>query len=70
MFNDLIEKLVKEGYDVFAYADDLAIVGNGRIRLENAINICENWTRENQMEINKKKSGIMIHNQNQTKRAE
>ena len=64
MFNDLIEKLTNLGYEVFAYADDLAIVGIGDEKLRDVIKIVEDWTVENKMEINKKKSGIMIHNRN------
>jgi hypothetical protein len=29
MFNDLIEELSEAGYDVFAYADDLAVIVEG-----------------------------------------
>ena len=41
MFNDLIEDLEANRYDVFAYADDLAITGIGEERLDEAIRICE-----------------------------
>jgi hypothetical protein len=29
MFNDLVDSLTKLGYDVFAYADDLAVIVKG-----------------------------------------
>ena len=60
MFNDLLETLEKEGFKVYAYADDLAIVGEQRKRLEQAIEIVEKWTKDNLMKINKKKSGVIM----------
>ena len=42
MFNDLIKELHEEGFQVFAYADDLAIIDEGKNRLEKAILIVEN----------------------------
>ena len=41
MFDDLVDKLKKEGYKVFAYADDLAVIGYGRRDLKRVIRICE-----------------------------
>ena len=68
MFNDLLDRLEKVGLQVFAYADDLAIVGKYNVRLIEATEIIENWTKENKMIINKKKSGIMfIKKKDQTK---
>ena len=43
-----------------AYADDLAITGNGRCNIRRAIKIVEGWTVKAKMRINKNKSGIMI----------
>ena len=42
MFNDLLVELNEKGFQVFAYADDLAIMGKKKERLEDAINIVEN----------------------------
>ena len=67
MFNDLIEKLTQELFQTYAYADDLATIGKGRKKIEEAIKIVEVWTRENNMIINKKKSGIIIHKNKRTK---
>ena len=61
MFNDLLVELDEKGFQVFAYADDLAIIGKKKERLTEAINIVENWTRNNKMQINKKKSGIIFY---------
>ena len=41
MFNDLLEELSKKDYKVFAYADDLAIIGQNKFKLKDAINIVE-----------------------------
>ena len=61
MFNDLLNQLEDDGFDVFAFADDLAIVGMTNTKLKRAISITENWAQDNQMMINKKKSAIMYH---------
>ena len=42
MFNDLIQELDEEGYEVFAYADDLAVIDWKRNRALRAIEIIEN----------------------------
>ena len=34
MFDDLIQKIKGEGYKVFAYADDVAVIGYGRRSLK------------------------------------
>ena len=65
MFNDLIQKVKDEGYKVFAYADDVAVIGYGRRALKKLIKICETWTEENNMKINQKKSGIIWHKRKQ-----
>ena len=56
-----MDRLKKEGLHALAYADDLAVVGICKIKLLKAINIIEEWTEENKLIINKKKSGIIIH---------
>jgi hypothetical protein len=60
MFNDLVDRLSNLGFDVFAYADDLAVIAEGSDKLDELIEIVESWTRENLMKINKKKSGLMM----------
>ena len=59
--NDLLNSLDSKGYQVFAYADDIAIVGTGDKQLQKAWQIIWEWQYDNQMTINKKKSGIMLH---------
>ena len=61
MFNDLLNKLESEQLEVFAYADDLAIVGETNAKLKMAMGITEKWALDNLMKINKKKSGIIYH---------
>ena len=41
MFNDLLNKLEEEGLEVFAFADDLAIVGMTNRKLKKAMSIAE-----------------------------
>ena len=41
MFNDLLNKLEEEGLEVFAFADDLAIVGMTNKKLKKAMSIAE-----------------------------
>ena len=61
MFNDLLLELEKAGFEIFAYADDLAIVGFDEYRLRKCIEITEMWADKNKMTINKKKSGVIFH---------
>ena len=60
-FDGLLIELKRHGLTCLAYADDLAIVSKGKNQLKKAIEICMKWTLENKMMINKKKSGIIIH---------
>ena len=55
MFDDLIKMVGDMGYEIFAYADDVAVIGLGVNRL------CEKWTIKNKMKINKAKSGVIWH---------
>jgi len=64
MFNDLIKELNNREYECFAYADDLAIIDydNEEFKsLKVAIKVIERWVEKNDMDINKKKSGIIFH---------
>ena len=49
MFNDLMDLLEQENLEAFAYADDLAIVGVGKRKLNKAIRVVEGWTERNRM---------------------
>ena len=61
MIDDLIKELVKNGFDTFAFADDLAVNAFLDKRLKKAIKIIEKWTEDNKMKINRKKSGLIYH---------
>ena len=63
-FNTLMQKLKKEGMDIFAYADDLVITQNGKIKMKKTTKIIEEWARNVEMQINKKKSAIMYIRKN------
>ena len=60
--NDLIIKLNENSYEVLAYADDLAIIVEGRSSLDN---ILDKWSLNNGIKINKLKGGIMPNKENE-----
>ena len=62
--NDLVDELDKNAFEVLAYADDLAIICTGYDELINVMNILDKWSMENEIKINKKKSGILIFKNN------
>ena len=67
MFNDLINLLEGMGLQVYAYADDLAIIGTGREQLELVIQTIEKWISANKLKLNKNKSGVILHKKRRTK---
>ena len=73
MFDDLVQELDNNGFDVYAYADDLTVVGRGEERTKTAISIVEEWTTKNStkndMIINRKKSGIMFFKKRDCKKS-
>jgi Reverse transcriptase (RNA-dependent DNA polymerase) len=56
----LIATLEKTTQGVLAYADDLAFVAKDRCSMMAAIKDPEEWCKKNDMELNKKKSAIMV----------
>ena len=44
--------------DILAYADDILILCEDQLTLERCINVIEEWSRENNLKINKKKSAV------------
>ena len=52
--NDLIIELNKNAYEVLAYADDLAIIVEGRSSLNNIFDILDKWSIENGIKIKTK----------------
>ena len=59
--DELLIRLDKAGYHVFAYADDIAITGSGEKKLLKAWQTIWNWQLDSEMRVNRKKSGIMLH---------
>ena len=58
--NDLIITIKNNAYDVLAYADDIAVITKNYDELINTMKIIENWAENNDMNINKKKCGILV----------
>ena len=61
-------ELHNKGFQIFAYADDLAIMGKGEDQLKRAIEVVEKWTEDNKMKINRKKSGIIFYKRRKSKK--
>jgi hypothetical protein len=61
--DDLIMELNKVCEEVLAYADDLALICKNGKQLDDAMNILSEWSKNNDIAINKKKSGIMVIDQ-------
>ena len=64
---DLIEEMQKIDVNIFMYADDTALICRNRKELEKGIKVLENWSEENGLTINKKKSGVMIMSKRKSK---
>lgn len=59
--DSLIEQLVGAGaFEVLAYADDIAIICRDEDELNKVIDTLDKWSLENDILINKKKSGVMV----------
>ena len=67
--NDLINNLDKNVFEILAYADDIAIICKNKNELLNSMEIIDKWALNNNIKINKNKSGIIIlqHNNNKDK---
>jgi hypothetical protein len=66
IFNIYIDSLIRDlqyefnrSSQVYAYADDLMVVTHSILRCKKAIEIINKWCRNNKMELNRKKSGIL-----------
>ena len=68
LFNIYIDVLIctlkNSVHDVFAYADDIAVISKSQKELDKALNIIELWYMANKMEVNYNKSGIMVLKRN------
>ena len=58
--NDLITKIDNIAFEILEYDDDIAVIFKNKLELLNVINIVEDWANNNDVKINKKKSGILI----------
>jgi len=58
MVNDLLEDLQKDGFQVYGYADDMAILVGEKLRstvwdlLTNALKIVQRWCETNGLTVN------------------
>ena len=68
--DDLIISLNNKCFEVLAYADDIALICTNEEQLQQAMNILDEWSKDNFFEINKKKSGILIIDQERGGRKE
>jgi 3-methyladenine DNA glycosylase Mpg len=58
--NSLANELTNQGYNIFYYADDLAVIAHGLKKVATLIRAVEVWCKRNIMEINKSKCGVML----------
>ena len=58
--DDLVRSLKDVSFEVLAYADDLAVICKNKEELDKVIDCLENWATTNEIDVNKKKSGILI----------
>jgi hypothetical protein len=64
--NDLLEELQREGFHIYGYADDIAIVVGGRFLstlrdlMEYALKIINRWCKTKGLVVNPQKTNIMI----------
>lgn len=56
--------------EILAYADDLAIICRDEKELLKVMSILDEWTMENKILVNKKKSGVLIVDCNKRERKE
>jgi hypothetical protein len=57
--NDLAERLVRDKFNCFYYADDLAVLVHGETRVHQLVKSIESWCTVNFMALNKQKCGVM-----------
>jgi hypothetical protein len=58
--DDLIGELKGKAFEVLAYADDLAVICANKEELDRVIDALEEWCKQNEIAVNKGKSGILI----------
>lgn len=66
--DDLITEIQSKCFEILAYADDLAVICKSPEELYSAMEILERWSMNNDIAINKNKSGILIIDQDRGER--
>ena len=61
--DDLIRELNEVCFEALAYADDIALICKNEDELLKSMDILERWSNNNDIAVNKKKSGILIIDQ-------
>lgn len=68
--DDLVTEIKNNCFEVLAYADDIAVICKNPAELTNAMNIVQTWSDNNDIAINKKKSGILVVDQDKGGKSE
>ena len=68
--NDMITILSRVRLTPIVYVDDLAVICDGDSRLFEAMDLIETWAGQNDIEVNKKKSGILVIQNDKNKEKE
>ena len=58
--DDLVTSLKTVSFEVLAYADDLAVICKNKAELNKVIDLLEGWATSNEIAVNRKKSGILV----------
>ena len=58
--DDLVRSLKEVSFEALAYADDVAVICKNRQELDKVIDLFESWAITNEIAVNKKKSGILV----------
>lgn len=58
--DDLVRSLKEVSFEVLAYADDLAVICKNKHELDGVIDLLERWATDNEIAVNKKKSAILV----------
>ena len=56
----MIEDLYYIAFEILAYADDLCVLCQDKNELLRAIKRIDKWSKENDINVNRKKSGIFV----------
>ena len=58
--DNLVISLKEVSFEILAYADDLAFICKNKHELDKVIELLENWATTNEIAVNKKKSAILV----------